>query len=205
VLAKREVDPGLRRLGEGSQRPLPPALAAPKRAGVVHSIWRRRLLVAVLTALALLPAIIYISLSTPRYTSISNLLIRRTVGNGGSSQTQTAGAIDTGAGDTGAMDTAELTAQRNVIVSTPVLAAALAEPGVRDCDPLRDHLDALAFLKRSLIVEIGHGNQVSVSIASIDPDDATSIVKAVVKAYSHFLFSLRRSVNNELIASLQTQ
>ena len=195
MLAKRELNLTQRKGGELSRRLGAPTAGASRKSGVLRSIWRRRGVVVVLTALSLLPAIVYLRLATPLFTSTSNLLIRHAVSNGGASLDQPDGTMDEG----------ELAAQRNVIISTPVLAAALAAPRVRDCDPLRDHHDIIPFLKRSLDIEIGNGNQLTVSMSSTDPEDATCIVAAVVGSYSQFLSSLRRGSNSDLLATLRAE
>ena len=107
------------------------------------------------TAVALLPAILYLQLTTPLYTSTSNLLIVRTAGI---EQSGAKPAIDSfNRQNSPEQDLAE---QRDLITSTPVLAAALTYPGVRDCDPLRDHHDLIEFLKRSLKIQTGNGHGV---------------------------------------------
>ncbi len=167
---------------------------------VLRSLWCRRKTVILITAIALLPAIVYVRLATPLYTSTSSLLIVP-AGNGSNAGQQPA-HTDDGAADPVKQLVAE---QSDLITSTPVLAAALAAPGVKDCQPLRDHHDLIEFLKRSLKIKTGNGSEISVSIASSDPDDATCIVAAVDRAYSEFLSSLRRNGNSDLAASIQAE
>jgi capsular exopolysaccharide synthesis family protein len=158
----------------------------------LRSLWRRRFFILILTGLALLPAILYVKLVTPLYTSTSRVLIARApITNGADEKTPAA------------LTSEQVSQQRDLITSTPVLAAALAAPGVIDCDPLRDHHDLIEFLKRSLKIQTENGNEISISIASRDPVDASLIVDSVVRAYSQFLSSLRRNGNTDLTASLR--
>jgi polysaccharide biosynthesis transport protein len=168
----------------------------------MRSLWTRRTVIVLITAFGLLPAIVYIRLATPLYTSTSNLLIVPAAGSSVTGQKQTASPAahpEDAPADTVKQLVAE---QSDLITSTPVLAAALAAPGVKDCQPLRDHHDLIEFLKRSLKIKTGNGSEISVSIASSDPDDASCILAAVDRAYGEFLSSLRRNGNSDLSASL---
>jgi capsular exopolysaccharide synthesis family protein len=180
--------------GELTPNAMPPAPIASRASGVLRSLWRRRFFILILTGLTLLPAILYVKLVTPQFTSTSNLLIAHAPITSGADPNSAA-----------ALSPEEIAQQRDLITSTPVLAAALAAPGVRDCDPLRDHHDLIEFLKRSLKIQTQNRNEISISVASSDPVDASLIVDSVVRAYSQFLSSLRRNGNTDLTASLRAE
>ena len=194
VLAKREPNLVVRSAGGGGQ---PSAGPSPMRAlvnFVLRAIWHRRGLIVLLTALALLPAVVYVRLATPLYTSTATILIGPSTGDAADGRLMSSTVAP-----------GTLTAQRSVIISTPVLAAALAEPAVKDCDPLRDHAEPIEFLRNALSVESSEGNLLTVSISSTSPDDATCIVAAVVQSYKRFVSSLRRNGNSEALSILQTE
>jgi succinoglycan biosynthesis transport protein ExoP len=195
VLAKREANLAQRVAGELSRHADGAMGSSTRNAGVLRLLWRRRGLIVVLTALSLLPAILYVSLVTPLYTSTSELLIRKTAGGDSGPQKEATGSLTAG----------ELASQRDLITSTPVLAAALGAPGVRDCSPLRNHHDLIETLKRSLQVTTGEGGLLSVAIASSDPDEGTCVLGAVVQSYTQFLSSLRRNGNTDAFATLQAE
>jgi succinoglycan biosynthesis transport protein ExoP len=198
VLAKRQANLAISQAGEPvDQNADAPSTPAPA-VRFLRSIWRRRLLVAFLTALALLPAIVYIRLVTPLYTSASTIL----VGPTGATNLPT-NARSRAAGDPATAE--KFAAQRELITSTPVLAAALAAPSVKDCDPVRNHHDMIDFLKRTLTIESPGANLLRISIASTDPDDATCIIAAVVQAYSQFVASLRHHRDIDATATLRAR
>jgi succinoglycan biosynthesis transport protein ExoP len=203
VLANYQANPLLGGFGDLSDRQGAWPPAAPK-VRVLPSIWRRRRLVIFFTALALLPAVLYVQLVKPLYTSNSKLLFGTTaVGQSGDTPSANSSSSQQQAAED-SLDDVPLAAQRDIVCSTPVLAVALATPGVRDCDPIRDHHDAIEFLKRSLGVETTGSSLMNVSIASPSPDEATCIVSAVVESYMQFLTSTRHKGSDEALAALQT-
>jgi capsular exopolysaccharide synthesis family protein len=150
-------------------------------------------MILILTAAAMLPAIIYLSFAKPQYTSTSKLLISRSalagVGDG-----RTAGTP---------LPSGVVQAQTDVIASAPVIAAALAEPGVEACDPLRGRHELIETLKRALRIAPAEGGVITLAIDSSDPNDATCILGAVVQSYQQFLSATRKNVNNEATTQLE--
>jgi capsular exopolysaccharide synthesis family protein len=183
-----------------------------------QALWHRRVMIVVLTALSLIPALLYVQFATPRYTSTSTLLIRRSVAEspalrpdpaGDSSGNTISGTAPTTTDSAASQPipsdsspTAVLAEQRAVITSTPVLAEALSMPGVAECDPIRGHRDPIETLRRAVSIETSGDDLLNVEASSKDPSEASCICAAVVQAYSEFLSSTRRNGNKDAEAHL---
>jgi capsular exopolysaccharide synthesis family protein len=164
---------------------------------IAHILWRQRRLVAVTTVACFCAAAAYLLIATPLYTTTARLLLQRNAPK----------FIHDGEGQAPVPDNDDyLFTQQQVITSTPVLASALAAPGVRDIAPLRHHTNALAILRKQVDVEVGKKDElVSVSFDSANPADGTLLVNAIVDAYTRFNAGLRRNNNSDILAVLRDE
>ena len=175
--------------------------AAHRAEGLIDSLaamlWKRRKLVAACAALALPVWLVYIVCSTPLYTTSASLLI----------QPKAVKFLSDGTPQVAAPDNDDyLYTQQRVIGSTPVLAAALASPNVRDIQSLSGHGSALAILRKTLDIEVGKKDQlITISFDSAKPSDGVTLVAAVVDAYTKFNASLRRNSSTEILGVLKEE
>jgi capsular exopolysaccharide synthesis family protein len=149
----------------------------PRKDSLLEILWRQRRLVMWAAGISLLFGAIYVTVATPVFTSTSRLYVRR--GRPSLlSESHAPPASD---------DDNFLTTQREVISSTPILSLALSLPGIADLRTFRGHGSPFDVLKKSLVVELGKKvDLLSVSFDSPYPEEADTIVAAVVKSYCLF-------------------
>jgi polysaccharide biosynthesis transport protein len=164
---------------------------------IAHILWRQRRLVAVTTVACFCAAVAYLLIATPLYTTTARLLLQRNAPK----------FIHDGEGQAPAPDNDDyLFTQQQVITSTPVLASALATPGVPGIQPLIHHSNALAILRKQVVVEVGKKDElVSISFDSANPADGTLLVNAIVDAYTRFNAGLRRNNSSDMLAVLRDE
>ena len=122
---------------------------------VAHILWRGRRIVVLCAGIAVFAAAAYLLMATPLYTTTARLLLQRNAPK----------FIRDGQGQAPVPDNDNfLFTQQQVITSTPVLAAALAAPGVHDIQALNHRTNALAILRKQVDVEVGKKDElVSIS------------------------------------------
>ncbi|MBV8780019.1 MAG: hypothetical protein JO353_01365, partial [Phycisphaerae bacterium] len=164
---------------------------------VISMIWRRRAMVIAYTLLTIPLALVYLVCATPLYTSSASLLL----------QHNALKLLHDGTPEAAAPDNNDfLYTQQRVITSTPVLAAALASPGVRDTAVLRGQTNGLAILRKGVSVDVGKKDQlITVSFDSARPNDGVLLVSAIVNSYMKFNASLRQDSSNEILQALKQE
>jgi capsular exopolysaccharide synthesis family protein len=95
--------------------------------------------------------------------------------------------------------TAYLRTQAAVVKSAPVLQAALLKPQVADLEVVRAHADPFAWLLENLTVDFTGGQDtLRVSLSMDNPEEAATLVNAVVQAYFDELHHKREAYAQQL-------
>ena len=180
--SNRSIGPsaGASSLGPTAPIPMIHAPHSPSQSSVndedslFEIIWRRRLVVAVCTAVAVAVSVVWIILATRTYTATASLYVEP----GG--QGLLSNKVDRESSDNSAF----LFTQQEVVASTPVVAAALSKPGMLDLKTFAGQPSAFAYVKNNLDVEVGKKDElITISFESPYPAEATQIVSAIVDAY----------------------
>ena len=99
-----------------------------------------------------------------------------------------------------------LNTQCELMTSTPVLALALSEDGIKDLDTLSHQSDPIEYLQQNVQAEVGkHTDLIDVSLETHNKFDAAKIVNAVVQAYITFQTRIQHSTSAEVLDLLQKQ
>jgi capsular exopolysaccharide synthesis family protein len=98
-----------------------------------------------------------------------------------------------------------LNTQCQLIVSTPVLAIALAQPSISDSRTLRGVTDKIEWLQKYLTVEVSkRSNLIDVSLEAHNSSEAAQIVNAVVHAYISYETKTQFSSSTQALDILQS-
>jgi polysaccharide biosynthesis transport protein len=98
-----------------------------------------------------------------------------------------------------------LNTQCQLIVSSPVLAMALAQPGISDMQTLSGVSDKIEWLQKYLSVDVGkRSNLIEVSLEAHNSQEAAQIVNAVVQAYVAYEDRTQHSSSDQALTILQS-
>ena len=176
------------------QQPVPVQREMPQR-GLLQVFWDRRWIVALVTALALAGGFLYLREATPLYTSTARIYVEQT---GPKIITEYEGVMS--------QSKNYLFTQAELMKSTPIVAAALEQPDMRQLKTLADADNLVAYLKKNLDVEVGKKDDLlSVSLDSPYPEEAAQLVNAVVDSYVTYQAKQKRSTAVEVLKILQKE
>ncbi|MHC4351232.1 MAG: GumC family protein [Planctomycetota bacterium] len=156
--------------------------------------WRSRWIVLLITSVAIGAAFLYISKTTPVYTSTSRIYVQ-----------QSGPRVLTGT-EEGVMTQSKnyLYTQAELLTSSPILLAVFEDPSIRQTRTLAKLDNPTAHLSKNLQVRVGRKDDIiDVSFDSPYPDEAAQIVNAVVNAYLEYHSTLKRSTSTEVLRILQ--
>ena len=165
----------------------------PSHDSLVEIVWRQRRLMLLGAGIAFVIGLFYVIVATRQYTSTARMMVSR----GRPSlltESHAAPASD---------DDNFLTTQREVVASNPVIALALSSPEIHDLRTFVGEGNRFDLLKKKLTVEVGKKvDLLSVSFESKYPDEASTIVTAIVKAYIEYESTQRQQANEDTTAAL---
>jgi capsular exopolysaccharide synthesis family protein len=162
---------------------------------ILEIVWRQRGVVAIAIALCLALAGGYLIFATRYYSGFAKLYVQQ-VGPQLLDEQQKQWH-----------DTENfLATQKQVIGSTPVVAMALAAPGIRDLQTFRDQDNTFNYLKQHLSVDVGRQDELlSVQFDTPVRADAQKIVQALVDAYQDYQSKARSADGAEVLSILNQQ
>lgn len=172
------------------------------RAGImpeslIQVIWQGRWIVLLATVAALAAGFIYLEKTTPIYTSTSRIYVEKS-GPKIISDTE-AGGIMTGSKN-------YLYTQAELLRSTPILAAVLEAPGMRQLETFSNVDNPIAYLKHNLVTDVGKKDDIiNVSFNSPYPAEAAKLVNQVVDSYITYHATRKRSTAAEVLKILQSE
>ena len=181
-------------VGENSSRMEMPPAAGLMSESLVQIIWRSRWIVLLATVAAIGAAFVYITKATPIYTSTSRVYVE-----------QSGPKIITEM-EEGFMTRSKnyLYTQAELLKSTPILAAVLDVPGVRQMKTFAGVDNHIAYLKKTLDARVGKKDDIiSVSLNSPYPAEAAQVVNAVVDSYITYHATRKRSTAGDVLKILQ--
>lgn len=176
--------------------PMPP-LASPgaPRRNILRALWRRRLIILVVTLLGAAGAFAYLSRLTPIYASTARLYVEQR-------RPRVIGMEDLGT------SVSNLHTQCELIRSSPILTIAAETQGLSDLQTFRGvRPEAMAGrILGGLSARVGRNDElIYVSYESPYASDAPQIVNAVVDAFVLFHARQKRSTAAEVLAILQRE
>jgi polysaccharide biosynthesis transport protein len=161
---------------------------------IFNILWRRRNVIGWTVLGAFLLACVYLLLARRTYTSTAEVYIVE-------GQGPVLGQV---ADQTRSDD--YLNTQCELMSSTPVLALALSEDGIRDLETIRDQSDPIEYLQRNVDAEVGkHTDLIEVSLEAPNRFDAARLVNAVVQAYITYQTKIQHSTSAEVLELLQKE
>ena len=163
---------------------------------LIFPLWQSRWILLLSIALALAAGFLYLSKSTPIYTSTSKVYVE-----------QTGPKIMTGT-EEGVMtrSTNYLYTQTELLRSTPILAAALDTAGIGQLKAFANVDNPIAYLKKTIDVTVGKKDEIiSVSFDCPYPAEAAQLVNAVVDSYVTYHATRKRSTSAEVLKILQNE
>lgn len=182
---------------EPSDRPQPPVPMPTElpHKGLVQIIWERRWTVALAVVLSLAGGFGYLSRATPIYTSTARLYVEQ---SGPKIITEYEGIMT--------QSKNYLYTQAELLKSTPIVAAALEQPGIKQMRTFADVDNRVVFLKKNVNAEVGIKDDIiSVSLDSPYPEEAAQLVNAVVDSYVTYHSKQKRSTSAEVLKILQKE
>jgi succinoglycan biosynthesis transport protein ExoP len=174
----RSIEPD-QMMGDRSMiEPVVPQQPAPQQgpgrlSRFMSMVARRLTTILIMTLVVLIAATLALRFATPLYTVSAQIMVQRVApGNAVQSPDDRMRAVRN---------------EEELIVSTPVVAAALAAPGVHDISAIRGRPDALKLIRQQLQVDSGKGDDlVNISFDAADPHEGIRLVAAVVDSYVRF-------------------
>lgn len=168
-------------------------------AGVSESLfeiaWRNRWLILLCTALLLTAGFVYVMKATPIYTSTSRLYVEQA---GPRILSETEGVMT--------QSKNYLYTQAELLRSTPIVRSALEDPGVRGMQTFRDVDNVVAYLKKTVQVEVGKKDDIiSVSFDSPYPAEAAHLVNTLVDAYINYHATQKQTTSTEILNILRKE
>jgi capsular exopolysaccharide synthesis family protein len=163
---------------------------------LIEIVWRSRWIVLAATVIALGAAFVYLSKATPIYTSTSRIYVEQT------------GPKIIGETAEGVMTQSKnyLYTQAELLKSTPILAAALEVPGIKQLKTFSRVDNPIAYLKKKLDASVGKKDDlISMSFDSPYPTEAAQLVNAVVDSYVTYQATTKRSTSAEVLKILQNE
>lgn len=159
---------------------------------LLQILWRQRLVVAACIGAAVLMALSYLVVATPKYTSSARIHVTR---NGPQIMGQPRPEPSP--------DDPFIYTQREVVASVPVLALATADPSVAGLSVLKNVRDPVGYLKRNLDVEAGKKDElITLTFDAPDSSEADKVLGAVIKAYQTYSTDQRKQTATEVYALL---
>ena len=163
---------------------------------LIEIVWRSRWIVLAATVIALGAAFVYLSKATPIYTSTSRIYVEQT---GPKIIGETAAGVMTQSNN-------YLYTQAELLKSTPILAAALEVPGIKQLKTFSRVDNPIAYLKKKLDASVGKKDDlISMSFDSPYPTEAAQLVNAVVDSYVTYQATTKRSTSAEVLKILQNE
>ncbi len=170
--------------------------SGPVHESLIFCLWQSRWILLLSIALALAAGFLYLSKSTPIYTSTSKVYVE-----------QTGPKIITGT-EEGVMtrSTNYLYTQTELLKSTPILAAAIDTAGIGQLKTFANVDNPIAHLKKTIDVTVGKKDEIiSVSFDSPYPAEAAQLVNALVDSYVTYHGTRKRSTSAEVLKILQNE
>ena len=162
---------------------------------LVQIIWRRRWIVLLSTVVVLAAAFVYLAKATPIYTSTSRVYVEQ---SGPTIIDKTEGFMT--------QSKNYLYTQVELLKSTPILAAVLNVPGVKQMKTFTKVDNQIVYLKKTLDVSVGKKDDIiNVSFDSPWPAEAAQLVNVVVESYITYHSTHKRSTSAEVLKILQTE
>jgi polysaccharide biosynthesis transport protein len=158
-------------------------------------LWRGRRIVVWTILGAFVLACIYVLFARRSYTSTAEVYIVEV-------QRPVTGqpAADQARGDD------YLNTQCELMTSTPVLALALSQDGIKDLETLRGVTDPIDYLRQNIEAEMGkHSELIDVSLEAHNKFDAAKLVNAVVQAYITFQTRMHHGTSAQELDLLQKE
>ncbi len=170
-----------------------PQPAPPPNDSILEIIWRQRNVVGIAVGVCLFLAVFYLLIATRYYSGYAQLYVRQSA----PSINPTEPAPPQQDNDT------FLFTQRSVIASTPVVAMTLGTPGIRDLKTFDGQDNLFAFLKNSLIIDVGKKDElISVQFDTPYKEDAQKVVSALVDSYINYQSKSRQTSASDVMASV---
>jgi len=158
-------------------------------------LWRNRWVLAGGLAVCVAAGVVYLLAAERLYTGVSRLYVEPS----GPRIIADVEGLMTGSKN-------YLYTQAELLRSTPVLAAALAMPGMADLACLADVDNRLAHVRKQLSVEVGKKDDlITVAFEAADPVEAAGLVNAVVEAYVTYHAEHTRSTAAEVLTILRKE
>ncbi len=174
--------------------PAPVMVHAPG-GGLVHILWRRRLIVLICLLLSVAGAYAYLRLATPVYISSSRIYVQQ---SGPRIMSPEEG------GDRASAN--YLNNECQVMRSGPILGAAMDAPGIKDLRTFAGAESPISLLAKGLSIAPGKSDDlITVSFESYYPEDTAAVTNAVVDAYVAHQSTRKRNTAAEILAILQKE
>ena len=174
---------------------LPVASAGMSGGHLVQIIWQHRVTVLLTAAASLALGLIYLIQSTPYYSSTSKIYVEQ---DGPKIITQEQGVLT--------QSKNYLYTQSELIKSTPILSAVVAEPVVAGLKTFTKIDNPVGYLKGHLKVDIGKRDDIiTITCASPYPDEAAFLVNSIVDSYITYQSTFKHTTSNEILKILQRE
>ena len=174
--------------------PAPVMVHAPG-GGLVHILWRRRLIVLICLLLSVAGAYAYLRLARPAYISSSRIYVQQSGPRIMSSEE---------GGDRASAN--YLNNECQVMRSGPILGAAMDAPGIKDLRTFAGAESPISLLAKGLSIAPGKSDDlITVSFESYYPEDTAAVTNAVVDAYVAHQSTRKRNTAAEVLTILQKE
>jgi len=158
-------------------------------------LWRRRWIILRCILTALISGYIYLLKAVPIYASSSTVYVQQSIPKIVSDEITSQGNSSN-----------YLYTQCMLIQSTAICSAAAEKPGVRDLKCLVGMDNPVPFIRGSVSAKPGQqGDFITVSMESTNPQDAATIVNAVVEAFIDYQTKQHQSTAVEVLRILQKE
>lgn len=173
----------------------PDALSSFIPDSLLEVIWRNRWIVLACVVVALSAGFVYILNATPIFTSTSRIYVEQSgpkiIEDSQGIMTQSKNYLYT---------------QAELLKSTPIVAAAIDQTGIRQLRSFSGMTNPTAYLKNALNVQVGKKDDIlSVGFDSPYPAEAAQVVNTIVDAYITYNASQKKTSAGEVLKILQTQ
>jgi capsular exopolysaccharide synthesis family protein len=188
VLATRRSDE-LEIAGPSGEEPYRPT------TNFLTVVWRRRWVVIGCTVAALIAGAVYLMKAPPVFASQAVIYVQQPVPKVIGDELATPGTgVD------------YLNTQCQIITSAAILTGALQVPGVADTVCLRGIDNSVGFLKSQVVAQPAKQTElIDVSMEASNPQDAATIVNAVVESYLDYQGQQHKSTAVEVLKILQKE
>ena len=174
--------------------PAPVMVHAPG-GGLVHILWRRRLIILICLLLSVAGAYAYLRLARPAYISSSRIYVQQSGPRIMSSEE---------GGDRASAN--YLNNECQVMRSGPILGAAMNAPGIKALRTFAGTESPVSVLQDGLRIAPGKSDDlITVSFESYYPEDTAAVTNAVVDAYVANQSSRKKNTAAEVLTILQKE